>query len=130
MCGLYLLIRCDGNSEDFDSMVLGFISSLLHTSTWLFVTSNRMAISHYYNVLVLVIVGTPACKHTHKQKLKNDITALINYHAKVFVCVIILPSEQISDTFLDGTVSVRALANVFDAVNGLFEGIAMSSYVS
>lgn len=40
-------------------MLPGFISSLLHTSTWLFVTSDRVAVSHHHDVLVLMVVGTP-----------------------------------------------------------------------
>lgn len=77
VCVLYLLVRRDGNSEHFDSMLPGFISSLLHASAWLFVTSDGMAISHHHDVLVLMVVGTPACSQTHKHTLGNDIPLLI-----------------------------------------------------
>lgn len=38
--------------------MLGFIGGLLHPSTWLFVASDRMAVSHHHDVLVFVVVGT------------------------------------------------------------------------
>lgn len=54
----YLLIRWDGDGEHLDAMQPGFICSLLHTSAWLLVASNGMAVSHHHDVLVLVVVRT------------------------------------------------------------------------
>lgn len=122
---VYLLVRCDGHSEHFDSMVLGFVRSLLDASTLLFVTSDGMAISHYHNVLVLMIVGTPAYTNTQQW-----------HHCCSFdlwsacVCVMLSPSEQLSEASPDGAVSLRPQANVFDAVNVLFEVAALSFHVT
>lgn len=56
----HLLVRRDGHSEDLDSMLLGFVGSLLHAATRLFVPSDGVAVGHHHNVLVLVVVGAPA----------------------------------------------------------------------
>lgn len=41
-------------------MLPGFVGSLLHAATWLFVPSDGVAIGHHHDVLVLVVVGAPA----------------------------------------------------------------------
>lgn len=65
-CVLYLLVRRDGHSEHFDSILLGFISGLLHTSTRLFVPGDGVAIGHHHDVLVLLVVGAPVSpRHRH-----------------------------------------------------------------
>lgn len=53
----YFLVRRDGHSKDFDSMLPGFVGSLLHAATWLFVPGDGVAIGHHHDVLVLMVVG-------------------------------------------------------------------------
>lgn len=79
-------------------MLLGLIGSLLHASTWLLVTSDRVAISHHHDVLVLMVVGAP--------------------------------NEQLSKAPLDGTVSVRALADIIDGVDAVLQLLAFGRQVT
>lgn len=41
-----------------------------------------------------------------------------------------LPDEQLSEAPLDGAVSVRALADVFDGIDIFFQGLAISLQVA
>lgn len=133
---LYLLVRWDGDGEHFDSVMLGFVSSLLHASTGLFVTSNRMAISDYHDVLVLVVVGASVCKMTHKHTFKNNITLFITESSQAYVCVCVcmcvlfLPNEQLSKAPLDGTVSICAFANEINAIDVILQRLPIPLQVT
>lgn len=48
----------------------------------------------------------------------------------VWVCVLCLPNEQLGEATLDGTVSVRALADVVDAIDVPLHGLAMGLQVA
>lgn len=60
------MVRRDGHSEDFDSVLLGLVGSLLHAAAWLFVPGDGVAIGHHHDVLVLVVVGAPAGGQTRQ----------------------------------------------------------------
>lgn len=108
-------------------MLLGFISRLLHSSTWLFVTSKRMTIGHNHNVLVLVVVGAPANRHT-RLEMKPQLPYIT---AEVYsTCVLLLPDKQLSKAALDGAVSVCPLANVLDFIDVALQGLTLSVHVA
>lgn len=46
------------------------------------------------------------------------------------VCVLWLPNEQLSKAPLDGTVSVRALADEGDVIDVILQGLAISRQVT
>lgn len=75
-------------------MLPGFIRSFLHTSTWLFVTSDRMTISHHHNVLVLMVVGA-----------RNEQLSEASLDGAVGICAL----ANVVD-FLDGGLHVIAFS--------------------
>lgn len=46
------------------------------------------------------------------------------------MCLMLLPSEQLSETSADSTVSLCAFANVTDTINGFLDLTAMSPQVT
>lgn len=89
-----------------------------------------MAVSHHHDVLVLMVVGAPVCKRMHRHTHSEIISLLFICQMCVCVCVLWLPNEQLSKAPLDGTVSVRALADEVDVIDVILQGLAMSRQVT
>lgn len=121
------MVRRDGHSEDFDSVLLGFVGGLLHATAWLLVPGDGVAIGHHHNVLVLVVVGAPAGTQTQQHP---NVYSTVKGFTQVRVCVLVVPNEQFSEAPLDGAVGVGALADVFDGVDAIFQLLAVSRHVT